>query len=87
MKAHARDYARVAINQTQTEKELPYDTVHGFDGTKIYDYNGYLVKLLIASHQINPVFQMIVKLYLILKFLVLIVYTVVHHQKLLIGVK
>ena len=65
MKAYARDYARAAINQTQLEwQKLAAMDLMGEKNEavltvqKIYDYNGCLVKLLIASHQINPVFTL-----------------------------
>lgn len=37
--------------------ELPCDNANGFDGKVEYDINGYLTKLLLASHQIDPIFQ------------------------------
>ena len=37
--------------------ELPFDNVNGFDGSYEYDNNGYLTKLLIATHQIEPIFN------------------------------
>ena len=37
--------------------ELPFDNVNGFDGSFEYDNNGYLTKLLIETHQIDPIFQ------------------------------
>ena len=39
------------------QNELPFDNVNGFDGSLEYDMNGYLTKLLIATHQIDPIFQ------------------------------
>ena len=37
--------------------EMPFDNVNGYVGTDEYDLNGYLTRLLIASHNINPIFQ------------------------------
>ena len=38
-------------------KDMPFDGVNGFKRNDEYDLNGYLTKLLIASHNINPIFQ------------------------------
>ena len=38
-------------------KDMPFDNVNGFNGSLEYDLNGYLTKLLILSHNINPLFQ------------------------------
>ena len=37
--------------------ELPFDNVNGYNGIEEYDINGYLTKLLISAHKIDPVFQ------------------------------
>ena len=37
--------------------DMPFDNINGFKGDEEYDYNGYLTKLLMASHQIDPIFQ------------------------------
>ena len=39
------------------KSELPFDNVNGFNGINAYDYDAYLTKLIIASHQIDPIFQ------------------------------
>lgn len=38
-------------------KDLPFDTVNGFNGSKEYDHNGYLTDLLITTYIIDPLFQ------------------------------
>ena len=38
-------------------EELPMNNVNAFDAPSEYDFNGYLTKLLIATHQIDPIFQ------------------------------
>ena len=42
-------------------KELPFDNVNGFDGSYEYDHNGYLTKLLLTAHQIDPMFHQTLK--------------------------
>ena len=37
--------------------ELPFDNVNGFNGSQECDHRAYLTKLLLASHQVNPLFQ------------------------------
>ena len=38
-------------------RELPFDNVNAFNGEQEYDLYGYLTKLLIAAHKIDPIFQ------------------------------
>ena len=46
-------------------REMPYDNISGFNGKNEYDFNGYLTQLLIASHQIIPIFQKECKKYFV----------------------
>ena len=48
---------RQVIKSDYSENELPFDNVNGFNGATEYDNNGYLTKLLIGTHQIDPIFQ------------------------------
>ena len=43
--------------------ELPYDVVNGFEGKREYDSMGYLTKILMESHHIDPIFQKEAKKY------------------------
>ena len=45
------------IKADYESNELPFDNVNNFNGKLEYDNNGYLTKLLIATHQIDPIFQ------------------------------
>ena len=47
----------ISIQAKYQVKDLPSDTVTGFDGAKEYDHNGFLTDLLIASNTIDPLFQ------------------------------
>ena len=57
VKSQSKTKVIQAIKSDYKNKELPYDNVNGFDGSFEYDNNGYLTKLLIATHQIDPIFQ------------------------------
>ena len=55
---HSKDYmSELGINSLYKLSEMPYDNVNGFSGKNEYDFEGYLTQLLIASHNIDAIFQ------------------------------
>ena len=53
-----QDFMKInGIKSDYATKDMPFDNVNGFNGKFEYDTQGYLTKLLIGSHCIDPIFQ------------------------------